>query len=169
MRKLSEILSIFPGNRQIDKNSKNSKKSLNKTCLFTSFVLYSLIGNTNRMKYFRQFFLILAISFAGEILHMVLPLPVPASIYGLVLMLLALVTGIVKIEQVKDTAVFLIEIMPVMFIPAAVGLLDSWSVLRPTIVPVIVITVLTTIIVMVVTGRVTQNVIRKGREKEENE
>jgi len=118
------------------------------------------------MKYFRQFFLILAISFAGEIL---LPLPVPASIYGLVLMLLALVTGIVKIEQVKDTAVFLIEIMPVMFIPAAVGLLDSWSVLRPTIVPVIVITVLTTIIVMVVTGRVTQNVIRKGREKEENE
>lgn len=122
------------------------------------------------MKYFRQFFLILAISFAGEILHMVLPLPVPArSIYGLVLMLLALVTGIVKIEQVKDTAVFLIEIMPVMFIPAAVGLLDSWSVLRPTIVPVIVITVLTTIIVMVVTGRVTQNVIRKGREKEENE
>ena len=119
------------------------------------------------MKYFRQFFLILAISFAGEILHMVLPLPVPASIYGLVLMLLALVTGIVKIEQVKDTAVFLI--MPVMFIPAAVGLLDSWSVLRPTIVPVIVITVLTTIIVMVVTGRVTQNVIRKGREKEENE
>ena len=107
------------------------------------------------MKYFRQFFLILAISFAGEILHMVLPLPVPASI--------------VKIEQVKDTAIFLIEIMPVMFIPAAVGLLDSWSVLRPTIVPVIVITVLTTIIVMVVTGRVTQNVIRKGREKEENE
>lgn len=100
---------------------------------------------------------------------MVLPLPVPASIYGLVLMLLALVMGIVKIEQVKDTAVFLIEIMPVMFIPAAVGLLDSWSVLRPTIVPVIVITVLTTIIVMVVTGRVTQNVIRKGREKEENE
>ena len=73
------------------------------------------------MKYFRQFFLILAISFAGEILHMVLPLPVPASIYGLVLMLLALVTGIVKIEQVKDTAVFLIEIMPVMFIPAGGG------------------------------------------------
>ena len=121
------------------------------------------------MKYFRQFFFFLSISFAGEILHMVLPLPVPASIYGLVLMLLALVTGIVKIEQVKDTAIFLIEIMPVMFIPAAVGLLDSWSVLRPTIVPVIVITVLTTIIVMVVTGRVTQNVIRKGREKEENE
>lgn len=121
------------------------------------------------MKYFRQFFLILAVSFLGEILHMVLPLPVPASIYGLVLMLLALVTGIIKIEQVKDTAVFLIEIMPVMFIPAAVGLLDSWSVLRPTIVPVIVITVLTTIIVMVVTGRVTQNVIRKGREKKENE
>ena len=91
------------------------------------------------MKYFRQFFLILAISFAGEILHMVLPLPVPASIYGLVLMLLALVTGIVKIEQVKDTAVFLIEIMPVMFIPAGAGLVESWSALKPICVQVVVI------------------------------
>ena len=117
------------------------------------------------MKYFRQFFLILAISFAGEILHMVLPLPVPASIYGLVLMLLALVTGIVKIEQVKDTAVFLIEIMPVMFIPAAVGLLDSWGVLQPMFLPVIIITLLSTVVVMAATGISSQLIIRLGKNR----
>ena len=119
------------------------------------------------MKYFRQFFLILAISFAGEILHMVLPLPVPASIYGLVLMLLALVTGIVKIEQVKDTAVFLIEIMPVMFIPAAVGLLESWDIIRPSWIQYILITVSTTFIVMVAAGLVTQAVIRRTKKGDE--
>ena len=121
------------------------------------------------MKFLKQFSLILLFSFLGEVLHVWIPLPIPASVYGLVLLLAALILGICKLEHVKNAAEFLIEIMPVMFIPAAVGLLDSWSVLRPTIVQVIVITVLTTIIVMVVTGRVTQNVIRKGREKEENE
>ena len=121
------------------------------------------------MKYIRQFVIILFISFIGEVLKYVLPLPIPASIYGLVLMFILLETKVLKVEAVQDAGKFLIEIMPMMFIPAAVGLLDSWSVLRPTIVLVIVITVLTTIIVMVVTGRVTQNVIRKGREKEENE
>ena len=115
------------------------------------------------MKHVQQFSIILLISVIGELLKTFLPLPVPASVYGLIIMLVALLTGILKLDQVKGAADFLVEIMPVMFIPAAVGLLDSWSVLRPTIVPVIVITVLTTIIVMVVTGRVTQNV------KEENE
>lgn len=117
------------------------------------------------MKYFRQFFLILAISFLGEILHMVLPLPVPASIYGLVLMLLALVTGIIKIEQVKDTAVFLIEIMPVMFIPAGVGLVVSWNVLKPLLIPVAIITFVSFVSVAVATGRTAQWMIKKDEGK----
>ena len=118
------------------------------------------------MKYFRQFFLILAISFAGEILHMVLPLPVPASIYGLVLMLLALVTGIVKIEQVKDTAIFLIEIMPVMFIPAGVGLMVSWNVLKPLLIPVGIITFVSFVAVAVATGKTAQWMLKKDEGKD---
>ena len=96
---------------------------------------------------------------------MLIPLPIPASVYGLVLMLLALCSGILKLEQIKDAADFLIEIMPVMFIPAAVGLLDAWGTLQPIWVPVLIITVVTTIIVMAVTGRVTQFIIRKGEKK----
>ena len=68
----------------------------------------------------------------------------------------------------KDAAVFLIEIMPVMFIPAAVGLLESWDALRPVVVPVLMITVITTVIVIAVTGVVTQIMIRKRRKKDEN-
>ena len=62
-------------------------------------------------------------------------------------------------------AEFLIEIMPVMFIPAGVGLLTAWGALKPVCVPIILITVITTVVVMVVTGRVTQTVIRKDRKK----
>ena len=123
------------------------------------------------MKYIKQFGIILAISFLGEILKSVIPLPVPASIYGLILMLVALQTGILALDKVKDTAKFLIEIMPIMFIPAAVELMDIWEVLRSIFVPVIVITLVSTIVVMVTAGRTTQSMIRweKKREDKENE
>lgn len=121
------------------------------------------------MRYLKQFLIILLVSFLGEILRYLIPLQVPASIYGLVLMLLALVTGVLKLDQVKETADFLIEIMPVMFIPAAVGIIDAWVDLRAIVVPVTVITVLTTFIVMIVAGRVTQFVIRGKKNVEEEQ
>lgn len=117
------------------------------------------------MKYLRQFAIILFISLLGELLRILIPLPIPASVYGLVLMLVALTTGILKVHQVKEASDFLIEIMPVMFIPAGVGLLDSWPALQPVWVPVVLITLLTTIIVMVVTGQVAQKIIRKEQRK----
>lgn len=128
---------------------------------------YQLGGKT--VKFLRQFAIILLNSFLGEILHILIPLPVPASVYGLILMLTALCTGILKLTQVKDAADFLIEIMPVMFIPAAAGLLESWAFLKPIWGPVAFITVLTTIIVMAVTGRVTQYMIRRGHNTSKGE
>ena len=118
------------------------------------------------MKYLRQFCIILLISALGEGLHIFIPLPIPASVYGLVLMLGALTSGILKMEQVEDAADFLVEIMPVMFVPAVVELLEAWGDLQHIWIPVVVITVLTTVIVMVITGRSTQFVIRKDRRKE---
>lgn len=118
------------------------------------------------MKFLKQFSIILFISFLGEILHTLIPLPMPASVYGLVLMLAALVTGILKLGQVRETAAFLIEIMPVMFIPAGVGLMESWSSLQPVWLPVILTTILTTVLVMAVTGKVTQAMIGKEKKDE---
>lgn len=115
------------------------------------------------MKYIRQLVIILAVSFAGELLRLWIPLPIPASIYGLVLLLLGLMSGVISVERVKDTGAFLIEILPLMFIPAAVGLLESWQVIRPELVPIAIITIATTVIVMAVTGRVTQRMLGRQR------
>ena len=112
------------------------------------------------MKYLKQFGIIIFISFIGELMHGMIPLPVPASIYGLVIMLLALVSGVLKLSDVKETAAFLIEIMPIMFIPAAVGLMDSWGVIRPRLAAYAVITVVSLVVVMAVAGRATQAVLR---------
>ena len=83
-----------------------------------------------------------------------------ASDYGLVLMLALLMTGALKLDAVEDAGKFMIEIMPVMFIPAGVGLMESWGELKAVLVPVLVITLVSTIVVMIVSGRVTQAVIR---------
>lgn len=117
------------------------------------------------MKYIEQFAIILTMSFLGELLHHVIPLPIPGSIYGLILLLLSLVTGIVKMDQIKEASTFLIEIMPMMFIPAAAGLLTSWSSLKPVLLPVCVITIVSTVAVMIVSGRVTQHIIRREKNK----
>lgn len=124
------------------------------------------VQEVNGMKLLRQFLIIAAVALAGEALNALIPLPIPASVYGLVLMFVLLLTRIIKLEQVKMAASFLIEIMPVMFIPAAVGLLDAWVDLRPVLLPVAVITVVTTVVVMAVTGRVTQLLmaLRRGKE-----
>lgn len=122
------------------------------------------------MKYLKQFLIILVISYAGELLKYVLPLPIPASIYGMIILLVGLLTGWIALDAVKDVGKFLIEIMPVMFIPAGVGLMSSWGILKPLILPVSIITVVTIVTVMAATGKVSQWVIRKGKsDKEENE
>ena len=118
------------------------------------------------MKYIKQFILILAISFVGELLKYLLPLPVPASIYGMVLMFLALLTGVIKLEHVRETGKFLIEIMPLMFIPAGVGLMSSWSTLKPLLLPVAVITVVTIITVMVASGHTAQFILKREEKRE---
>ena len=124
------------------------------------------------MKYLRQFMIILLVSFWGELLKYVIPLPVPASIYGLVILFILLETGILKLDAVKETSVFLIEIMPLMFIPAGVGLMESWGDLNSMLVEVVVIILVSTVLVMGVSGKVTElglkrSANRKGETKDE--
>ncbi len=115
------------------------------------------------MKYIKQFILIILISFLGEILNRLLPFPIPASIYGMVILLAGLLTGLIRLEWVKETGLFLVEIMPIMFIPICVGLMDAWVNIAPIWFPVVFICVITTVIVMVVTGRTAEGILRKKK------
>ena len=116
------------------------------------------------MKWMKQFGIILLISFVGEILEKWIPLPIPASIYGIILLFLCLKLNIIPHEAVHETGKFLIEIMPLMCIPAAVGLLETWDVIAPAWLEYVAVTVISTWVVMIVSGRVTQFVIRRKRK-----
>ena len=111
------------------------------------------------MKYIRECFIIFGLTLAGEFLNKLLPLPVPAGVYGLFLLLVLLCVGILKLEQVEATGNFLLDIMPVMFVPASVGLLESMGDLQAILVPVVVISMVSTVIVMAVTGIVAEKML----------
>lgn len=113
------------------------------------------------MQYVFQFSRILALCFLGEILAVALPLPIPASVYGLVLLLAALKFGIFKPEQVRDAGKFLIAVMPMMFIPAAVGVMELWDELAAMLLPCVIAAVPVTMLVMGLTAIVTQEVQRR--------
>ena len=121
------------------------------------------------MKYLRQFAIILGVTCVGELIKYFVPLPIPASIYGLVLMLVLLMTGVIKLGQVKEAGEFLVEIMPLMFIPAGVGLLTSWEQLQGVLVPVFVSTVVTTFVVMIVAGKVSDLFINMKKDSHDKE
>lgn len=118
------------------------------------------------MKYIKQLTIILGISAIGEFLNFLLPLPIPASIYALGLMLLLLCTGALKLSAVKETSSLLLDAMPIMFIPAAAGIINYWDIIKPILVPCFLILIVTTVIVMAVTGITTQAIIKRKESKD---
>lgn len=112
----------------------------------------------------KELFWIFGFSLAGELAHHLLPLPVPASIYGLLGLLAAIKAGWLHPAKVERTADFLVEIMPLLFVPAGVGLVASWEDLRPVLVPVLLITLVSTVLVFGVTGVVAQRLLDRKKE-----
>lgn len=112
------------------------------------------------MRYVIQLFIIICFSFAGELLHSVLPFPIPASIYGIILLFLALELKLLQVKQIREVSTTLIISMPVMFVPPAVGLVSSWENIRENWAEYIFITFASTFVVMAAAGWTTQMVIR---------
>ena len=115
------------------------------------------------MKYLTQFFWILLFCALGEVLAAVIPFPIPAAIYGLVLLFLALSFKIIRLEQVSDTAKFLIRVMGVFFVSPVVNILAYWGVIAPNLGAICVIILVTTVLVFVISGLVTKALL--GKEK----
>lgn len=123
-----------------------------------------------KMKYLKQCCIIFGITMAGELLNALLPLPVPAGVYGLFLLLAGLCAGIVKLEQVEEAGGFLLDIMPVMFIPVTVGLIENYDLIKAVAVPLVVISAASTVIVMAVTGKASEFLVSlTGKEKKQDE
>lgn len=118
------------------------------------------------MKYLHQAMMIAAITFAAEIMKYFIPLPVPASIYGLVLLFALLKSGLLKLEQIEDVGGLLLELMPLLLVPASVSFLTALDTIQGMLLPALIMGFVGTTLVMIVTGGVSQWAIRR-KEKED--
>ncbi|MBR6648536.1 MAG: CidA/LrgA family protein [Bacteroidaceae bacterium] len=120
------------------------------------------------MKYVSQFAIIIVISLVGELMNNFIPLPIPASIYGMLILFLLLASGLLKLSAVKETGKFLVYLLPIMFVPPTVGLIDFWGEMQDFLAAILIISFLSTALVLGITGRVTQFIIKikdKGGNK----
>ena len=118
------------------------------------------------MKYLSQFLIILSFTLAGEALQRLIPLPIPASVYGLVLLFLALCVKLVKVDQVKAVGGFLISLLPFLFVSHVVGIVEHWGAIKDRIFPICLLIVSTTVLVFGVSGGLAQ-LLRKGGKNRE--
>lgn len=118
------------------------------------------------MKYLHEAVIVAAITFAAEIIKFLLPLPVPASIYGLILLFLLLKSGVLKLEQIEHVGGLLLELMPLLLVPASVSFLTVLDMIQGMLLPVLIMGFVGTVVVMIVTGMISQALVRRdGEEK----
>lgn len=120
------------------------------------------------MKFLRQILLIFLFSFLGELLRSLIPLPIPASIYGMVLLFAALSTGLVKVHWVKDAGSFLVSFFPVLFVAPIVSLLDCWDNIKEKLLPLLFIVIFSAVVCFLTAGRFTQWLITHKKEEKEH-
>ena len=121
------------------------------------------------MKYLHEAVIIAAVTFAAEIIKFFIPLPVPASIYGLILLFVLLKSGVVKLEQIEHVGGLLLELMPLLLVPASVSFLTVLDTIQGMLLPVLIMGLAGTTVVMVVTGTVSQGIIRRGGKEKGHE
>lgn len=117
------------------------------------------------MAFLSQCAILFTVCFLGECLHIWLPLPIPSGVYGFLLLLLALLLKIVKLRQVEKVADFFVALLPLVFVPALVGLMGIEDLSLSLLLPMLVLIVISTILVMVATGRAAQAMLRKKEKR----
>ena len=117
------------------------------------------------MKYLSQFLIILGFTLSGEALQRLIPLGIPASVWGLALLFAALCLGLIKLEQVKEAGGFLTSILPILFVAPAVGIAENWGLIAPRLLPILLLLLSSTVLTFGIAGRVTQRLSKKGGDQ----
>lgn len=112
------------------------------------------------MKYLVQFCIIMIFVALGELLEYLIPLPIAGSIYGLILLFLALVLGIVKLSWISDVADWFHGIMGLFFVAPAVAIINIWGDIADVWWKLVLLLIITYLVSMITTGVTAQALIK---------
>ena len=122
------------------------------------------------MKYIFQFCILMIFVLLGEVCEHFIPLPIAGSIYGLVLLFLALVFGVVKLHWVEDVANWFHHTMSLFFVAPAVAVIDIWGDIAAIWWILVLLMVAAYLVTMITTGITADALIhdsdkKRGRKK----
>jgi len=112
------------------------------------------------MKIFRESLIIICIYLLGEVISKGLNLPIPGNIIGMIILLILLCTNIIKVEKVETISSFFLDHLAFFFIPAGVGLLTSFDIIKSSLIQILLICIIATSLVIVVTGLIVQALVK---------
>ena len=118
------------------------------------------------MKIFRELIIILSIYLVGELTSYFFKLPVPGNIIAMLLLLVLLITKVVKVSMIETVSNFFLDHLAFFFIPAGVGLLTSFDILKGAWLRLLIVCLLTTTIVIAITGLVVQKLVHMKTKKQ---
>lgn len=104
------------------------------------------------MKIIKQTGIIFTICWSSIIIQRYFPLPIPASVIGLILLFLCLITGVLKISHIQEKSDFLLSNMAFFFIPAGVGMMNYFDILKENWFILLIICILSTLITFAATA-----------------
>ena len=120
------------------------------------------------MKIIRQIGIIFTVCWLSILVEKVLPFAFPASVIGMILLSICLLTGVLKIEHIQEKADFLLENMAFFFVPAGVSIINYFDVLESTWIQLVVICVISTVVTFAVTAwsvKLTIRLLSRLRER----
>lgn len=104
------------------------------------------------MKIIKQVGIFFTVCWLSQVISEVLPFDFPASVIGMIVLFICLITGGLKLEHIQEKSDFLLQNMAFFFIPAGVSVMNYFDILKSSIVPFIVICTLSTVITFAVTA-----------------
>lgn len=109
----------------------------------------------------RQFTLIVSILAISYMLEVGLSLPIPASIIGMLILLILLLTKIVKLNQVEVVSDLLQREITLFLLPLSIGIIGSIELLEGKFLLTILIVIISTIISIFTTAIIMKILINK--------
>lgn len=111
------------------------------------------------MRILGQIGIVLGVCLAGEGLAMALPFAFPGSIIAMVLLFLLLLTRVVHPRHIQEKASFMLKNMAFFFIPAGVGILENFDLLKSSWLPFLAVCLITTVLTFAATAYTVQGVM----------
>ncbi|MBU8695529.1 antiholin-like murein hydrolase modulator LrgA [Bacillus pumilus] len=103
-----------------------------------------------------QAFIFATVMFVSNLISMYLPIPMPASVIGLVLLFVLLTTKMVKLEQVEQLGTSLTGLISFLFVPSGISVIQSLGVMQEVGVQVVGVIIIATIMLLAATGLFSQ-------------